>query len=88
MNGNLNLIFYSFPVFVLILIYWTSYWVKLLWTIVTVNAAKQGNMWLDGELIPFSSVSFLIKSLFGINLILLSSFWCCPCAMLDKLYNY
>jgi len=83
-----NLILYSFPVFVLILMYWTSYWIKLTWTILTVNATHQGNMWLDGEVIPFSSVSFLTRSLCGLNLVLFASFCCCPCWMLDKLYEY
>jgi len=88
MNENLNRILYSLPIFALISIYIISYWLKLFWTIVTVDSANQGNIWLDGEVIPFSSVSFVTKTLFGINLLLLSSLWCCPCTMLDWLYNW
>jgi len=88
MKEDDNIAIFGIPVIVVFGIYIYAFdWLKLLWSLLTVNAETQANVWIDGVEVPFSNIVFLLKNLLIINTLLLI----CLCLMTPptpkELYN-
>jgi len=88
MKEDDNIAIFGIPVIVVLGIYiYALDWLKLLWSLLRVNAENQANVWIDGVEVPFSNIVFLLKNLLVINTLLLI----CLCVMTpptpQELYN-